>query len=190
MDGELILLAKAGSEEAFELLVQKSWRKIVPKLKSKYYKDISIEDLEDVFQQAMLKFIENPLLVNAITDIQFCKWIEVICERKILDILKSHYNKKKQPLFTTSNEGEEIELELEDSFNIENEIIENNIREQINAVLGKLDEVDRIIICSYIDGYPLLEIADSVDMTYDNVRKRKSRIVNRYRNELKEILNR
>jgi len=183
LDKQLIILAKAGDENALTVLFKEAWRE-VSKLQW-FYRSIVIEDVEDVFQEVMLLFIKNPLSVNATTDKQFLGWVIKSCKNKILDILNSQDFKRKRSLFVTNNEGEEAELGLEDSENVEKEIITRELYEQINFAINKLNPVDQVIICDHLKGYSLLEIARKVDLTYDNVRQRKSRAVSRLRTILK-----
>jgi len=173
LDEQLIILAKAGDECAFKALLKKAWR-VASKLQWVYYPYITLQDVEDVFQEVMLLFIENPLSVKATTNGQFLNWVKKSCKNKILDILKSHDFKKKKPLLITKNDGEEIELEFEAPENVEKEIITRELDEQINFAINNLNAVEQIIIHNYLEGISLLEIAEKVGLTYDNVRQRKS----------------
>ncbi len=185
MDEQLIILAKAGDEQAFEVLLRKAWS-IVPKLARKYYRFISVEDVEDAFQEVMISFIRDRLSVRATVDGQFFRWVWVSCERKILDILKSAEFKRKKSLTTTNSEGEEVKLEFEAPENVEKEVIDKEINELLNKAISKFNEVDRIIICDYLKGVPLKQIADKVGLTHDNVRQRKSRAISRLHSDLKD----
>jgi DNA-directed RNA polymerase specialized sigma24 family protein len=73
LDDNLIVLAKAGDEDAFEELYKKTWREVSPILKSRFFESICMDDIEDVFHDIMVKFLRNPLAVKAQTYKQFFK---------------------------------------------------------------------------------------------------------------------
>lgn len=73
MNNNLIVLAKAGDEDAFEELYKKTWREVSPILKSRFFESICMDDIEDVFHDIMVKFLRNPLAVKAQTYKQFFK---------------------------------------------------------------------------------------------------------------------
>ena len=187
MDDNLIILAKAGDETAIEKLVGKAWEKALV-LVWVYYDSISMQDLEDVFQEVMIKYFDNPLTVEAKTDKQFCNWVMVCCKNKILDIIRSQHYKSKVPLTTMNEEGEEITSEIEYSYNLEEDLLKNEIDEHIIAEIKKLDEIDRKIILLLYSGYLQREISERLGISYDNIRQRKSRAVKKLAGKLKGYL--
>lgn len=56
MDDNLIVLAKAGDEDAFEELYKKTWREVSPILKSRFFESICMDDIEDVLLVVSLKW--------------------------------------------------------------------------------------------------------------------------------------
>jgi RNA polymerase sigma factor (sigma-70 family) len=177
LNNNLIVLAKAGDKDAIIELYKKAWRKVYPLLKYKFPESICMDDIEDVFHDIMVKFLENPLAIKAQTDRQFFKWVLVCCNNKILDIIKSQYNKSKTPLTTVDEEGKETEFEIEDPYNLEEDFIENEINEHILTKIKKLNEIDRKIIMSLYNGYSLREISEQLGISYDNIRQRKRRAI-------------
>lgn len=188
MDDDLIVLAKAGDEDAFVELYKKTWRKVFPILKSRFFKSICMDDIEDVFHDIMIKFLQNPLAVKAQTYKQFFNWVMMCCKNRILDILESKYNKSKVPLITMDEEGEETPFEIEDPYNLEDEFIKNEINEHILTEINKLDEVDRKIIMLLYNGYSQREISEQLGMAYDNVRQRKRRAIKKISSKIGWIL--
>lgn len=186
MDDGLIIMAKAGDETAFEKLVEKAWEK-VSVLAWVFYDSISMQDLEDVFQEVMIIFVVNPLIVDAKTDKQFFNWVMVCCKNKILDIIKSKRHKN-VPLSIVNEEGEEITCEIEDTYDLEEDLSNNEIDEHIITEIKKLDEIDKEIILLLYSGYSQKEISERLGMAYDNVRQRKRRAMKRLTIELKGYL--
>lgn len=183
LDDGLIILAKAGDENAFLKLYNKAWREVSSILKWRF-ESICIDDIEDVFHDVMMKFLEDPLAIKAHTDKQFLNWVIVCCKNRILDIIESQYNKRKMPLPTVNEEGEKIPFEIEDPYNLEDEFIKNEIYEHILAKINKLDKVDRRIIILLSNGYSQREISEQLGMSYDNVRQRKRRAIKKISSEL------
>lgn len=180
MDDNLIVLAKAGDEDAFEELYKKTWREVSPILKSRFFESICMDDIEDVFHDIMVKFLRNPLAVKAQTYKQFFNWVMMCCKNRILDILESKYNKSKVPLITVDEEGEKDPLDIKDPYNLEDELIKNEINEHILTEINKLDEVDRKILMLLYNGYSQREISEQLGMVYDNVRQRKRRVIKKF----------
>ena len=68
-----------------------------------------MDDIEDVFHDIMIKFLQNPLAVKAQPINSFS--IAMMCCAPEY-ILESKYNKSKVPLITMDEEGEETRLKL------------------------------------------------------------------------------
>ncbi len=177
-----IIHAKAGDSEAIEHLVKKAYRFTMRLLLRKYYPAITKEDAEDAFQKAVLQFLENPVSVKAKTDEQFYKWLSITSNNKVLDLLKSADYKQKASIIFLDSEGIEVELEFEAPDNVEETVINNGMMNCIGSDLDRLPDIDKAIIKAYIAGYSLKEIADKLELSYDNVRQRKRRAIMRLRN--------
>jgi len=119
---------------------------------------------EDLFQETFIKVIQSLRGGKYKDNGKFLSWVIRIAHNLIID----HFRKEKQ-MNTLSNDDSEVDLfnskKLSDS-NIEELIIDNQIKSEIRVLINELPNDQReVVLLRHYGGLSFKEIADQTDVS-------------------------
>jgi RNA polymerase sigma factor (sigma-70 family) len=160
-DYELIQRFINGEQPCFEELIHRHKNKVFAYI-SMYIRDQAL--VEDIFQDTFLKVIQSVKSGRYSDNGKFLAWVMRIAHNLIID----HFRRIKQ-MNTMSNDDYESDLfnsrRFSDS-NIEDTIIQRQIRKDVRMMIGQLPEDQKeVVILRHYAGLSFKEIADVTDVS-------------------------
>jgi RNA polymerase sigma-70 factor (ECF subfamily) len=160
-DQELVQAYIKGDHSAIEVLINKHRGKVYT------YILLTIKNqqlAEDLFQETFIKVIQSLRGGKYKDNGKFLSWVIRIAHNLIID----HFRKEKQ-MNTLSNDDSEVDLfnskKLSDS-NIEELIIDNQIKSEIRVLINELpDDQREVVLLRHYGGLSFKEIADQTDVS-------------------------
>jgi RNA polymerase sigma factor (sigma-70 family) len=160
-DQELVQAYIKGDHSAIEVLINKHRSKVYT------YILLTIKNqqlAEDLFQETFIKVIQSLRGGKYKDNGKFLSWVIRIAHNLIID----HFRKEKQ-MNTLSNDDSEVDLfnskKLSDS-NIEELIIDNQIKSEIRILINELpDDQREVVLLRHYGGLSFKEIADQTDVS-------------------------
>lgn len=178
---ELIRKAKNGDVYSFEKLI-KDYQINVYNLAFRILGNK--EDAYDVSQEAFIKVYKS--IKNFKEESSFSTWLYRLVSNTCLDYLKK--NKKVKTLNTTisSNDNQNIDLQIKDNSRTPDEVLET--KEEIDMLISALNELSEqhrvVIVLRDIQGFSYSEISKVIKCSEGTVKSR----LNRARWKLKDII--
>ncbi len=160
-DDQLIKQFVNGKRSSIEILINRYKDKVYTYI----YLMVKEEQLaEDIFQETFIKVIKSLLKGKYKENGKFVSWAIRIAHNLIID----HYRKEKQ-LNTLSNDDCDSDIFNSTKYsdrNIEEELIENQITEDIRALIDELPEDQKqVILLRHYGGLSFKEIADQTKVS-------------------------
>ncbi len=160
-DYELIQRFIEGEQPCFEELIHRHKNKVFAYI-SMYIRDQALA--EDIFQDTFLKVIQSVRSGRYSDNGKFLAWVMRIAHNLIID----HFRRIKQ-MNTMSNDDYESDLfnsrRFSDS-NIEDTIIQRQIRKDVRMMIGQLPEDQKeVVILRHYAGLSFKEIAEVTDVS-------------------------
>ncbi len=171
-DEELVLIARAGDNIAFEILIGRYKASIISKARTYFLRGA---DKEDIIQEGMIG------LVKAIRDYKtekltgFKSFAELCITRQIITAIKAATRQKHIPLnsyislYNNDNTSDDERMlidaiESDSSFNPEEcMIISESYKKIDEKLLGLLSKFERSVLEHYIDGKSYMEISLAIN---------------------------
>ena len=160
-DQDLVQAYIKGDHSAIEVLINRHRSKVYT------YIILTIKNqqlAEDLFQETFIKVIQSLRAGKYKDNGKFLSWVIRIAHNLIID----HFRKEKQ-MNAISNDDSEVDLfnskKLSDS-NIEELIIDNQIKSEIRILINELPEDQReVVLLRHYGGLSFKEIADQTDVS-------------------------
>ena len=160
-DQDLVQAYIKGDHSAIEVLINRHRSKVYT------YILLTIKNqqlAEDLFQETFIKVIQSLRAGKYRDNGKFLSWVIRIAHNLIID----HFRKEKQ-MNAISNDDSEVDLfnskKLSDS-NIEELIIDNQIKSEIRVLINELPEDQReVVLLRHYGGLSFKEIADQTDVS-------------------------
>jgi len=160
-DQDLVQAYIKGDHSAIEVLINRHRSKVYT------YIILTIKNqqlAEDLFQETFIKVIQSLRAGKYRDNGKFLSWVIRIAHNLIID----HFRKEKQ-MNAISNDDSEVDLfnskKLSDS-NIEELIIDNQIKSEIRILINELPEDQReVVLLRHYGGLSFKEIADQTDVS-------------------------
>jgi len=161
LDQELVQAFIKGDQSAIEVLINRHRNKVYT------YILLTIKNqqlAEDLFQETFIKVIQSLRNGKYRDDGRFLSWVIRISHNLIID----HFRKEKQ-MNSISNDETEIDLfnskKLADQ-NIEEIIVENQIRSELRELINALpDDQREVVLLRHYGELSFKEIADQTDVS-------------------------
>ncbi len=132
-----------------------------------YYMIGNKSDAEDVTQEIFLKIANSFDTTNELTSKK--AWIYTIARRAVIDFIRKKKTKK-YVAFWKNHIPNEFEIVDERLTSPEDKLIDHEMQQSLYRMLDQLPEKMRTVIyLRFIQGLPLPEVADILDMTHNNV---------------------
>jgi RNA polymerase sigma-70 factor (ECF subfamily) len=170
VDQVLVERAQLGDKHAFELLVAKYQRRLA-RLLSRFIRDPA--EIEDVTQEAFIKAYRA--LPQFRGDSAFYTWLYRIGINTAKNYLVSMGRRPVMSTEVADDDGESLDAaaNIPDDMTPETELMNRQIIETVNAVVGKLpDELRTAITLREMEGLSYEEIAGIMDCPVGTVRSR------------------
>lgn len=160
-DQDLVQAYIKGDHSAIEVLINRHRSKVYT------YIILTIKNqqlAEDLFQETFIKVIQSLRAGKYRDNGKFLSWVIRIAHNLIID----HFRKEKQ-MNAISNDDSEVDLfnskKLSDS-NIEELIIDSQIRSEIRVLINELpDDQREVVLLRHYGGLSFKEIADQTDVS-------------------------
>ena len=160
-DQDLVQAYIKGDHSAIEVLINRHRSKVYT------YIILTIKNqqlAEDLFQETFIKVIQSLRAGKYRDNGKFLSWVIRIAHNLIID----HFRKEKQ-MNAISNDDSEVDLfnskKLSDS-NVEELIIDNQIKSEIRVLINELPEDQReVVLLRHYGGLSFKEIADQTDVS-------------------------
>jgi len=160
-DQDLVQAYIKGDHSAIEVLINRHRSKVYT------YIILTIKNqqlAEDLFQETFIKVIQSLKAGKYKDNGKFLSWVIRIAHNLIID----HFRKEKQ-MNAISNDDSEVDLfnskKLSDS-NIEEMIIDSQIKSEIRILINELPEDQReVVLLRHYGGLSFKEIADQTDVS-------------------------
>jgi len=160
-DQDLVQAYIKGDRSAIEVLINRHRSKVYT------YIILTIKNqqlAEDLFQETFIKVIQSLKAGKYRDNGKFLSWVIRIAHNLIID----HFRKEKQ-MNAISNDDSEVDLfnskKLSDS-NIEELIIDNQIKAEIRILISELpDDQREVVLLRHYGGLSFKEIADQTDVS-------------------------
>jgi len=173
-DAPLVKASQAGDGSAFELLVSRYDRKL---FRIAYNIVHNTEDAQDIVQDTFIKVFQNMGRFQAQS--KFSTWLYRIVVNQSLMEMRTN-RRKPVPVELSLNSDEEdgqLPIDLSDwRPNPEEQYTESELRELLTRLLQELRPALRVVFIMHdIEGQPLQEVADALDLTLSAVKTRSLR---------------
>ncbi|MBO5143733.1 MAG: sigma-70 family RNA polymerase sigma factor [Clostridia bacterium] len=177
---ELLIKAKAGSNEAFEEIVNLYQQKVCSTI---YFMVKNENIVEDLAQEVFIKVYKNISKFNE--DSSLYTWIYRIAMNTCIDQIKKEKRFSYISTYVETEDGE-LEMQLEDESQKLDEIVENKIRKEslIKAIKSLPAEQRALIVLRDIRQFKYMEIAEMLNLNLGTVKSK----ISRARQTLKECL--
>ena len=177
---ELLIKAKAGSNEAFEEIVNLYQQKVCSTI---YFMVKNENIVEDLAQEVFIKVYKNISKFNE--DSSLYTWIYRIAMNTCIDQIKKEKRFSYISTYVETEDGE-LEMQLEDESQKLDEIVENKIRKEslIKAIKSLSAEQRALIVLRDIRQFKYMEIAEMLNLNLGTVKSK----ISRARQTLKECL--
>ena len=181
LERDLVQEAKSGNDGAFEEIIKRYEQKICSTI---YYMVKNKDIVEDIAQEVFIKLYKN--LSNFNEKSSLYTWIYRITINACYDEIKKENKISYISTSVEDDDGEEKEIEYEDSSQDVDRIVEEKLqRMELIKAINKLEEEQRaIIILRDIQGFTYWEIADMLHLKLGTVKSK----ISRAREALKEEL--
>ncbi len=181
-ESDIINRIKNGEKELYEILLRRNNQKLFRVIRS-YIK--STQEIEDIMQNTYLKAYEK--LSQFKSNSKFSTWLIRIGINEALARLREQakvFNMDKREDYHQINSI--LEIPGSSQLNPETKIINDEAKKLLEYILDSLDSKYRVIyIMKEIEGMPIKEIADCLDLSKSNVKVR----LHRAKTMMKEKLN-
>ena len=171
---DLVLASKAGDSAAFEELVARYDRKV---FRIAYHILHNQDDAQDLVQETFIKVFQN--LGQFRADSKFSTWLyRIVVNQSLMELRKQH--RKTPTAIDLSIDGDEegqLPIDISDwRPNPEEQYKESELRDLLTRLLMDLRPALRVVFIMHdIEGQPLREIADALDLTISAVKTRSLR---------------
>jgi RNA polymerase sigma-70 factor (ECF subfamily) len=173
-DAPLVKASQAGDGSAFELLVSRYDRKL---FRIAYNIVHNAEDAEDIVQDTFIKVFQNIGRFQAQS--KFSTWLyRIVVNQSLMEV---RTNRRKPVSVELSLNGDEEEGQVPIDFsdwrpNPEQQYTESELRELLTRLLQELRPALRVVFIMHdIEGQPLQQVADALDLTLSAVKTRSLR---------------
>jgi len=173
-DAPLVVASRAGDATAFEQLVSRYDRKL---FRIAYHIVHNADDARDVVQDTFIKVFQN--ISRFQCQAKFSTWLyRIVVNQSLMEVRTKRG--KPAPVELSLN-GDEEEGQLPIDFrdwkpNPEEQYTESELRELLARLLQELRPALRVVFIMHdIEGQPLQEIADALDLTLSAVKTRSLR---------------
>ncbi|MEO1263349.1 MAG: RNA polymerase sigma factor [Bacteroidota bacterium] len=186
---QFLLDLRSGKDAAWEDLTTHFRARAIPYLKNKvgYFSSGSVVSvdyfIEEVFADSLVKFYE------LFTSGQFenAGHLRGLMFRIIDNQLLAAYKKKKSDRLVTNSESLE-KMEVEAAGAVERSLEQQSVIQHLETALKQLPDADRMILHHYSIGGKLIDIAEEMNISEANCRKKKQRAMEKLRSLLKPLL--
>ena len=180
-DSALIKMIQSDKNKGLSNLIDQYTPLVYTVVRNKIYSVCSAEDVEEVISDVFITFYNQIERVD-LSKGSIAAYLMVIAKRKAVDKFRKASENQEIKLLDEDDEF----LDLPDSFNLEDEIQQRDIRQKLISIIHALGEPDStIIIHRFYLGESSKEIAAVTGLGNDNVRKRLSRALRKIEKELK-----
>jgi RNA polymerase sigma-70 factor (ECF subfamily) len=173
-DAPLVKASQAGDGSAFELLVSQYDRKL---FRIAYNIVHNTEDAQDIVQDTFIKVFQNMRRFQAQS--KFSTWLYRIVVSQSLMEMRTKRGKPVPVELSLNGDEEEGRLPIDFSDwrpNPEEQYTESQLRELLTRLLQELRPALRVVFIMHdIEGQPLQEVADALDLTLSAVKTRSLR---------------
>ena len=173
-DGPLVAATQAGDGAAFEQLVSRYDRKL---FRIAYHIVHNVEDAQDVVQDSFIKVFQNIARFHAQS--KFSTWVYRIVINQSLMELRQQRTKPLVAIVPGDGNEEEDQSPIDFSDwrpNPEEQYTESELRELLSRLLQELRPALRVVFIMHdIEGQPLQEVADALDLSMSAVKTRSLR---------------
>jgi RNA polymerase sigma-70 factor (ECF subfamily) len=173
-DAPLVKAIQAGDGSAFELLVSRYDRKL---FRIAYNIVHNTEDAQDIVQDTFIKVFQNMGRFQAQS--KFSTWLYRIVVNQSLMEMRTKRGKPVPVELSLNGDEEEGRLPIDFSDwrpNPEEQYTESQLRELLTRLLQELRPALRVVFIMHdIEGQPLQEVADALDLTLSAVKTRSLR---------------
>jgi RNA polymerase sigma-70 factor (ECF subfamily) len=173
-DAPLVKASQAGDGSAFELLVSRYDRKL---FRIAYNIVHNTEDAQDIVQDTFIKVFQHMGRFQAQS--KFSTWLYRIVVNQSLMEMRTKRGKPVPVELSLNDDEEEGRLPIDFSDwrpNPEEQYTESQLRELLTRLLQELRPALRMVFIMHdIEGQPLQEVADALDLTLSAVKTRSLR---------------
>jgi RNA polymerase sigma-70 factor (ECF subfamily) len=173
-DAPLVKASQAGDGAAFELLVSRYDRKL---FRIAYNIVHNTEDAQDIVQDTFIKVFQHMGRFQAQS--KFSTWLYRIVVNQSLMEMRTKRGKPVPVELSLNDDEEEGRLPIDFSDwrpNPEEQYTESQLRELLTRLLQELRPALRVVFIMHdIEGQPLQEVADALDLTLSAVKTRSLR---------------
>lgn len=173
-DAPLVKAIQAGDGSAFELLVSRYDRKL---FRIAYHIVHNAEDAQDIVQDTFIKVFKNIAQFQAQSKLS--TWLyRIVVNQSLMEV---RIKRRKPAPVELSLNGDEEDGRLPIDFsdwrpNPEEQYTESELRELLTRLLQELRPALRVVFIMHdIEGQPLQEVADTLDLTLSAVKTRSLR---------------
>ena len=186
-DNDLVKAAQSGSEDSLRVLINR-YKPLTLSLANKYF--IRGQERDDIIQESTIALFDAIQSFDIKADLQFSSWAKVICERHIIDSIRTS-EKKNNRLFNDAISIENISYVFTDDS--EMEVIERAREEekyinlwQDESFKANFSDIEWNVIKLRAQKYSYNGIAQEMNISYkavDNALQRAKIKIKRYFNE-------
>jgi len=173
-DAPLVAATQAGDVVAFEQLVSRYDRKL---FRIAYHIVRNAEDAQDVVQESFIKVFQNIGRFQAQS--KFSTWLyRVAVNQSLMELRKQRAQPALMDLFVDGIEEDgQLPIELSDwRPNPEQQYTESELRELLTRLLQELRPTLRVVFIMHdIEGQPLQEVAEELDLSLSATKTRSLR---------------
>jgi RNA polymerase sigma-70 factor (ECF subfamily) len=185
-DHDIVRRVREGDIDAFEPLLRK-YKEDVLKIVTKH---IPYPDAEEIAHEVFVRAYQS--LANFKGKGGFKQWLSVIAVRTCYDYWRRKYRSREVPMSSLSNEHRdwlEKVISTESSRLADEKMSQQEAREVLDWVLGKLSAADRMVLeLIYLEGLSAKEVSNLLGWSLVNVRVRSFRSCKKFRKILTGLI--
>ena len=180
-DSALLKMIKSDKNKGLSHLIDQYTPLVYTVVRNKISSVCSAEDIEETVSDVFIAFY-NQLDSVDLSKGSIAAYLMTIAKRKAVDVFRKNASKQEvKPV-----EDEDNLIELPDSFSLEDEVQQKELRQKLISVINSLGEPDStIIIHKFYLRESSKDIAQLTGLSSDNVRKRLQRALRKIEKELK-----
>ena len=172
-DAALVAAAQAGDGTAFEQLVSRYESKL---FRIAYNIVHNAADAQDVVQNTFIKVFQN--IGRFQSHSKFSTWLyRILVNQSLMEVRKQRTNPLADLLADADGEEDRLPIDFSDwRPNPEQQYTESELRDLLTRLLQELRPALRVVFIMHdIEGQPLQEVADALDLTLSAVKTRSLR---------------
>ena len=157
---DLLLNAKSGSKQAFDLLIKKYEPLLVSRISAHKLDSMSDQDVEDMRQEALIIFYNAVCSFDADTrDIEFGLYAKICLENGLISFVRSYVRHIRRSLSLYGGDQGELGGISQISDPMQEVIDKESLSTLINLIQGNLSEYESRVWWLYVSGMSVGDIA-------------------------------